>query len=165
MDRRSQRRSRLGQNSWAFWGGAADGKPRTVGHPMIYGWCPSVAPATSEICILVVLAYGVLQPGLPGPLPFRPSFRISGVAGGTDGHHPWTVGGSMVRGGLRPFSQNPPKIWPSVDPRPDLRTVGEAMNRGPGSWIEAPDSSPNCQSTVDHHGPSVDPRSVDPVRR
>ncbi|WMV41439.1 hypothetical protein MTR67_034824 [Solanum verrucosum] len=30
-----------------------------------------------------------------------------------------------------------PKFWQSVDPQPNLRTVGQATNPEPGPWIEA----------------------------
>uniref|UniRef100_M1DFS8 Uncharacterized protein n=1 Tax=Solanum tuberosum TaxID=4113 RepID=M1DFS8_SOLTU len=62
--------------------------------------------------------------------------QISKVAGGTDGHHPRTVGHPTVRSGGPWFttcdpSPEPTEIHLSVDPRQDPRNVGQATLRGP----------------------------------
>ncbi|WMV34223.1 hypothetical protein MTR67_027608 [Solanum verrucosum] len=65
--------------------------------------------------------------------------------GGTHGHHPWTIGlPTVCPAGLWFVSANSPKtqleIWPSVDPWPDLRFVGQDTDRGSYPWIDAPKS-------------------------
>ncbi|WMV38914.1 hypothetical protein MTR67_032299, partial [Solanum verrucosum] len=69
--------------------------------------------------------------------------QLSGVADGTHGHHPRTIGGPMVRpvgpwfvSATSPRTQ--PEIRPSVDPRPDLRSVGQVTDCGSCPWIDAP---------------------------
>ncbi|WMV36937.1 hypothetical protein MTR67_030322 [Solanum verrucosum] len=64
-------------------------------------------------------------------------------SGGTHGHHPRTVGGPTVCPAglwflLANSPRNQPKIRPSVDPRQDLRFIGQVTNRGSCSWINAP---------------------------
>ena len=52
------------------------------------------------------------------------------------------------------------KIWLSVDPRPDLRSVGQVIDCSSCPWIDAPKAQLQSQTTIDQHGPSFDPRSV-----
>ncbi|WMV25780.1 hypothetical protein MTR67_019165 [Solanum verrucosum] len=52
------------------------------------------------------------------------------------------------------------KIWLSVDPRPDLRSVSQVTDRSSCPWIDAPKAQLQSRTTVDQHGPSLDPRSV-----
>ncbi|WMV54003.1 hypothetical protein MTR67_047388 [Solanum verrucosum] len=52
------------------------------------------------------------------------------------------------------------KIWLSVDPRPDLRFVGQVTDRSSCPWIDAPKAQLQSRLTIDQHGPSIDPRSV-----
>ncbi|KAH0761322.1 hypothetical protein KY290_017395 [Solanum tuberosum] len=54
-----------------------------------------------------------------------------------------------------------PEIRLSVDPRPDLRSVGQVTDRGSCPWINAPKAQLLSRLTVDQHGPSFDPRSVE----
>uniref|UniRef100_M1DCM4 Gag-pol polyprotein n=1 Tax=Solanum tuberosum TaxID=4113 RepID=M1DCM4_SOLTU len=65
------------------------------------------------------------------------------VTGGIHKHHPRIVGGPTVRpAGPWFMSANSPRtqreIRPSVDPRPDLRSVGQVTDRGSCPWINAP---------------------------
>ncbi|WMV15022.1 hypothetical protein MTR67_008407 [Solanum verrucosum] len=53
-----------------------------------------------------------------------------------------------------------PEIRLSVDPRPDLRSIGQVTDRGSCPWIDAPKAQLQARLTVDYHGPSFDPRSV-----
>uniref|UniRef100_M1BE89 PHD-finger family protein n=1 Tax=Solanum tuberosum TaxID=4113 RepID=M1BE89_SOLTU len=50
------------------------------------------------------------------------------------------------------------KIWLSVDPRPDLRSVGQVTDRSSCPWIDAPKAQLQSRLTVDQHEPSIDPR-------
>ncbi|WMV59368.1 hypothetical protein MTR67_052753 [Solanum verrucosum] len=65
--------------------------------------------------------------------------QVSEVAGATDGHHPRTVGPTVRSGG--PWmatcspSQKQSRNLVRVHPRRDLWTIGQAMVRGPGSWV------------------------------
>uniref|UniRef100_M1CEM5 NDR1 n=1 Tax=Solanum tuberosum TaxID=4113 RepID=M1CEM5_SOLTU len=83
--------------------------------------------------------------------------------GGIHGHHPQTVRGPTVHP-IGPWfvSANSPRtqleIRPSVDPRPDLRSVGQVTNRGLCLWIDALKAQLQSQLTVDQHGPSFDAR-------
>ncbi|WMV25691.1 hypothetical protein MTR67_019076 [Solanum verrucosum] len=52
------------------------------------------------------------------------------------------------------------KIWLSVDPRLDLRSVSQVTDRSSCPWIDAPKAQLQSQTTVDQHGPSFDPRSI-----
>ncbi|WMV56339.1 hypothetical protein MTR67_049724 [Solanum verrucosum] len=52
------------------------------------------------------------------------------------------------------------KNWPSLDSRTDPRSVDQTTVRGLCSWIETSPTQPLTQTTVDQHGPSIDPRSV-----
>ncbi|WMV34224.1 hypothetical protein MTR67_027609 [Solanum verrucosum] len=65
---------------------------------------------------------------------------------------PWFVSANSPRTHL--------EIRPSVDPRPDLQSVGQVMDRGSCSWIHVPKSKLQSRWTVDQHGPSFDARSV-----
>ncbi|WMV34383.1 hypothetical protein MTR67_027768 [Solanum verrucosum] len=94
----------------------------------------------------------------------RPSFDARSV-GGTLGNHPRTVGGPVVCPvGPRFVSANSPRthpeIRPSVDPRPDLRSVRQVKDRGSCLWIDVPKAQLQSLLTVDQHGPSFDARSV-----
>ncbi|WMV57927.1 hypothetical protein MTR67_051312 [Solanum verrucosum] len=91
--------------------------------------------------------------------------QFSVFSGGTHRHHPRTVGGSTVRpAGLWfvsvNFPRTQPEIRPSVDPRLDLRSVGQVTDRGSCAWIDAPKTQLQSQLTVDQHGLSFDARSV-----
>ncbi|WMV59899.1 hypothetical protein MTR67_053284, partial [Solanum verrucosum] len=60
--------------------------------------------------------------------------QIFGVVGDTHGHHPRAVGGPTVSpAGPRFVSANSPRTHPeirlSVDPRPDLRSIGQVTDR------------------------------------
>ncbi|WMV09288.1 hypothetical protein MTR67_002673 [Solanum verrucosum] len=71
--------------------------------------------------------------------PYEKSKKI----GGTHGHHPRTLGGPRVRPAGPWFvsatsPRNQPEIRPSVDPRPDLRSVSQVMDCGSCPWIDAP---------------------------
>ncbi|WMV29129.1 hypothetical protein MTR67_022514 [Solanum verrucosum] len=67
----------------------------------------------------------------------------------------------VVRGSpLQPLPKPAQKIWLSVDPRPDLRSIGQVTDRSSCPWIDAPKSQLQSRTTVDQHGPSFDPRSV-----
>ncbi|WMV49586.1 hypothetical protein MTR67_042971 [Solanum verrucosum] len=71
--------------------------------------------------------------------------QIFGVAGGTHGHHPWTVGGPTIRPAGPWFvsatsSRTQPEIWLSVDPQSDLRSIGQVTDNGSCPWINAPKS-------------------------
>uniref|UniRef100_M1DZE5 Late blight resistance protein n=1 Tax=Solanum tuberosum TaxID=4113 RepID=M1DZE5_SOLTU len=84
---------------------------------------------------------------------------------GTHGHHPRTVGGPTVHPegpwfvlATSPRTQS--EIRPSVNPRPDLRSVGQVTDRGLCPWIDGPKAQLQSRLTVDQHGPSFDPRSV-----
>ncbi|WMV34230.1 hypothetical protein MTR67_027615 [Solanum verrucosum] len=80
---------------------------------------------------------------------------------GTHGHHPRTVGGPMVHPAGPWFvsansSRTQPKNRPSVDPRPDLRFVGQDTNRGLCLWIDAPKDQLQSRLMVYQHRPSFD---------
>ncbi|WMV34386.1 hypothetical protein MTR67_027771 [Solanum verrucosum] len=80
-------------------------------------------------------------------------------------HHPRTVGGPTVHPtGPWFVSANSPRTKPeirlSVDPRSDLRSVGQVTDRGSCLWIDAPKAQLLTQTTVNQHGPSIDPRSI-----
>ncbi|WMV54513.1 hypothetical protein MTR67_047898 [Solanum verrucosum] len=63
---------------------------------------------------------------------------------------------SVVRVSNSPRTQQ--EIWLSVDPRPDLRSVGQVTDRGLCPWIDSPKAQPQSRLTVDQHGPSFDVR-------
>ncbi|WMV36928.1 hypothetical protein MTR67_030313 [Solanum verrucosum] len=65
---------------------------------------------------------------------------------------------SVVRVTKLPRTQQ--EIRPSIDPRPDLRSVGQVTNRGSCPWINATKAQLHSLLTVDQHGPSFDARSV-----
>ncbi|WMV25702.1 hypothetical protein MTR67_019087 [Solanum verrucosum] len=70
---------------------------------------------------------------------------FSGVAGGTHGHHPWTVGG------------------------PTVRPAGQVTDSGSCPWIDASKAQLQSRLTIDQHIPSFDarpskePRTMKPV--
>ncbi|WMV32319.1 hypothetical protein MTR67_025704 [Solanum verrucosum] len=98
-------------------------------------------------------------------MPFEQDIAVHEHSGGIHGHHRWTVGGPTVRPASQWFvstnsPRTQPEIWPSVNPRPDLRSVGQVMDSGLCQWIDAPKSQLQSQLTVDQHGPSFDAWSV-----
>ncbi|WMV32317.1 hypothetical protein MTR67_025702 [Solanum verrucosum] len=116
---------------------------------------------------LMSISYGgvTVQNGAESSLVVETRLQIFGVAGGIHEHHPWTVGGPTVHpAGPWFVSTNSPRtqpeIRPSVDPRSDLRSVGQVMGRGSFPWIDAPKAQLQSQLTVDQHGPSFDAQSV-----
>ncbi|WMV25268.1 hypothetical protein MTR67_018653 [Solanum verrucosum] len=52
------------------------------------------------------------------------------------------------------------KIWLSLDPRTDPRSIDQTTVRGLCPWIKTSFTQPLTRTTVDQHGPSFDPRSV-----
>ncbi|WMV26021.1 hypothetical protein MTR67_019406 [Solanum verrucosum] len=65
--------------------------------------------------------------------------QISGVAGGTHGHHPWTIGGPTVRPvGLWFKSATSPRNQPEIRQNVDLRSIGQVTDLGSCPWIDAP---------------------------
>uniref|UniRef100_M1DIY5 Uncharacterized protein n=1 Tax=Solanum tuberosum TaxID=4113 RepID=M1DIY5_SOLTU len=96
---------------------------------------------------------------------FGISIKFREVAGATYSHHPRTVGQTSARTGGPWFTTATPprlsqKIWLSVDPRPDLRSVDQVTDRSSYPWIDAPKALLQSRLTVDQHEPSIDPRSV-----
>ncbi|WMV22878.1 hypothetical protein MTR67_016263 [Solanum verrucosum] len=67
----------------------------------------------------------------------------------------WTV----VRH-CNPSPASSKKNWLSLDPRTNSRSVDQTTVRGLCSWIKTSFTQPLTRTTVDHHGPSFDPRSV-----
>ncbi|WMV54672.1 hypothetical protein MTR67_048057, partial [Solanum verrucosum] len=64
------------------------------------------------------------------------------ISSSTHGHHPQTVGRTTVHpAGPWFVSANSPRtqleIRPSVDPRPNLRSVGQVTDHGSCPWIDA----------------------------
>uniref|UniRef100_M1DS46 Uncharacterized protein n=1 Tax=Solanum tuberosum TaxID=4113 RepID=M1DS46_SOLTU len=95
----------------------------------------------------------------------RPKYRFREVAGATYGHHPRTVGQTTARAGGPWFTtathpQTSSQNWLSPDSRTDPRSVDQTTVRGLCPWIETSLTQPLTQTTVDHHGPSFDPRSI-----
>ncbi|KAH0653291.1 hypothetical protein KY289_030969 [Solanum tuberosum] len=88
------------------------------------------------------------------------------VEGATYGHHPRTVGQTTARaGGLWFTTATPPRPSSenclSPDSRTDPRSVDQTTVRGLCPWIETSPTQPLTQTTVDQHGPSFDPQTVD----
>ncbi|WMV08815.1 hypothetical protein MTR67_002200 [Solanum verrucosum] len=52
------------------------------------------------------------------------------------------------------------KNWLSLDSRSDPRSVDQTTVCGLCPWIKTSFTQPLTQTTVDQHGPSIDPRSV-----
>uniref|UniRef100_M1DYG4 Uncharacterized protein n=1 Tax=Solanum tuberosum TaxID=4113 RepID=M1DYG4_SOLTU len=96
----------------------------------------------------------------------RPKYRFREVAGATYGHHPRTVGQTTARTGGPWFTAATPpkpaqkKNMLSLDSRTDPRSVDQTTVRGLCPWIETSFTQSLTQTTVDQHGPSIDPRSV-----
>uniref|UniRef100_M1DP09 Uncharacterized protein n=1 Tax=Solanum tuberosum TaxID=4113 RepID=M1DP09_SOLTU len=128
---------------------------------------------------------GIGGPGLAGQkyVPSRPTiytgwdnvwrngtghqkYRFLEVAGATYGHHPRTVGQTTARvGGSWFTTATPPrlsqKIWLSVDPRPDLRSVGQVTDRtsfDPRSVVSAlgPLAATSSRTTSNSRRPAGD---------
>ncbi|WMV14749.1 hypothetical protein MTR67_008134 [Solanum verrucosum] len=78
-------------------------------------------------------------------------------------HHPRTVGGPMVHPAgpwflSANYPRTQPEIWPSVNPQPDLRSVGQVTDHGSCQWIDAPKSQLQSRLMVDQQGLSFDAR-------
>ncbi|WMV26582.1 hypothetical protein MTR67_019967 [Solanum verrucosum] len=85
--------------------------------------------------------------------------------GGIHGDHPRIVGEPTVHpANLWFVSANSPRtqleIQTSVDPRPDLWSIGQVTDRGLCPWINAPKDQRQSRLMVDQNGPSFDARSV-----
>ncbi|WMV55631.1 hypothetical protein MTR67_049016 [Solanum verrucosum] len=65
---------------------------------------------------------------------------------------PWFVSANSPR--------TQPEICLSVDPRPDLRSVGQVTDRGLCPWIDSPKAQLQSRLMVDQHRPSLNARSV-----
>ncbi|WMV29990.1 hypothetical protein MTR67_023375 [Solanum verrucosum] len=119
----------------------------------------SPAASLSSVTPYVAMNFDIIPKQLSEP------FNVSTPVGGIHVHYPQTVGGPTVcSAGPWFVLANSPKtqleIRPSVDPRPDLRSVGQVMDRGSCSWIDAPKAQLQSRLTVDQHRPLFDARSV-----
>ncbi|WMV06993.1 hypothetical protein MTR67_000378, partial [Solanum verrucosum] len=66
-----------------------------------------------------------------------------------------------VRGSpLQPLPKPNSENLLSLNPRTDLRSIGQTTVCGLCLWIEAPFTQPLTRTTANHHRPSFDPRSV-----
>ncbi|WMV37840.1 hypothetical protein MTR67_031225 [Solanum verrucosum] len=128
----------------------------------------SVEGATWEVEVAMKGKYPHLFLSIPLQLETR--LQISSVAGVIHGHHLWTVEApTVLPAGPWFVSANSPRtqreIWPSVDPRPDLWSIGQVTDCGSCPWIDAPKAQLQSRWMVDQHRPSFDARLVDLITR
>ncbi|WMV20074.1 hypothetical protein MTR67_013459 [Solanum verrucosum] len=91
----------------------------------------------------------------------KSKFQISGVTGGTHGHHSRTVDGLSVRpAGPWFVTENFPRTQSENLAKSRLTDRPTVRRSDHGSWIETSLTQPLTQTTVDQHGPSIDPRSI-----
>ncbi|WMV20073.1 hypothetical protein MTR67_013458 [Solanum verrucosum] len=88
-------------------------------------------------------------------------FQISGVTGGTHGHHSRTVDILSVRP-VGPWfvTENFPRTQSENLAKSRLTDRPTVRRSDHGPWIETSLTQPLTQTTVDQHGPSIDPWSV-----